>query len=256
MRRDPSAPLRDHWHAGDECPSLDGEVGRATPAFMVCPSAPGIPKAHSSLITAYDRLAKGNYAACLGSEHYQTAIEGTRSIPHDKDDAFEVGIMSVIVIPNYSELVEKTKAGKTHGEWKFAHQWGTKASKIKDPLTRTILISEVMPWDGHEATSPDIRGVWTSASMGASTYTHKYGPNSPMPDRINGCDRTIPSKNPLFCERVTASGPDSSVTWASARSAHPNGVVGAMGDGSVRFFTDDIHLPLWQAYATRSGLEP
>ena len=42
-------------------------------------------------------------------------------------------------------------------------------------------------------------------------------------------------------------------TWAAARSAHSGGVNAALGDGSVRFFRDDIQLATWQALATRNG---
>ena len=135
---------------------------------------------------------------------------------------------------------------------------GIPTLKIKDGTSKTIVISEVLAWDGTREgakVSEDIRGVWSSASMGASTYTHKFGPNSTMPDRVNACDRSIPRDHPLYCEQTVASGPDSAETWASARSAHRNGVVASMADGSVRFFADDVHLPLWHALATRAGEE-
>jgi prepilin-type N-terminal cleavage/methylation domain-containing protein len=248
--------IRTQWHASDDCVNQPGEVGRTTPAFMVCPSAPAIYRLHSSPFTHLDQLSKGNYAACLGAEHYRTAIEDTRRVAHDRDDVHQIGIMSVVTIRDYREMVEKTRSGEIPGDWKFAHGQGTPAKKIKDGTARTILISEVLGWDGAgsgDSHSVDLRGVWTSPSMGASTYTHKYGPNSPMPDRINGCDRRIDRSQPLHCEQLSSRGPDAAETWASARSAHREGVVAALADGSVRFFADDIHLPLWQDFATRAG---
>jgi hypothetical protein len=142
------------------------------------------------------------------------------------------------------------------GEWKYALGQGIPALKIKDGTSRTVVLSEVLTWDGTDRSqeySEDIRGVWTSGSMGASIYTHKYGPNSPMPDRINACDTALPREHPLFCEQARARGPAAAETWASARSAHRDGVVAALADGSVRFFAADIHLPVWQALATRAG---
>jgi prepilin-type processing-associated H-X9-DG protein len=44
-------------------------------------------------------------------------------------------------------------------------------------------------------------------------------------------------------------------TWGAARSNHAGGVNAAMGDGSVRFFSDGINLNNWRALATRSGGE-
>ncbi|MCA9148966.1 MAG: DUF1559 domain-containing protein [Planctomycetales bacterium] len=242
--------MHSQWHAADDCPEMDGELGRVTPSFMICPSAPGIPKVHTSAATGFDRLSKGHYAACLGSQHYRTAIVGSRDVQHNRDDKLKIGAMNAVLIENFEELREKERKGLIAGEWKLGNQIGTKLNKIPSS-SKTILISEVRTWDGPAADSVDIRGVWTSASMGASTYTHKYGPNSTQPDAINGCDKSIPRGSPLFCEQVVTSGPDSAETWASARSAHPGGVVASRLDGSVGFFSDDIHLPLWQSFGTR-----
>jgi prepilin-type processing-associated H-X9-DG protein len=41
----------------------------------------------------------------------------------------------------------------------------------------------------------------------------------------------------------------------SARSFHPGGVNTLMGDGSVRFVKDTIHLQTWRALGTRDGGE-
>lgn len=40
-----------------------------------------------------------------------------------------------------------------------------------------------------------------------------------------------------------------------ARSSHPGGVNAAMADGSVRWFSSSIALPLWRGLATRSDGE-
>ena len=42
-------------------------------------------------------------------------------------------------------------------------------------------------------------------------------------------------------------------TGAAARSFHAGGVNAAMGDGSVRFVTNSVALPTWQALATRAA---
>jgi type II secretory pathway pseudopilin PulG len=253
-----AACLVTEWHACDDCQSQPGNIGRFTPAYLICPSAPISVKLHHSRRTGLQHLSKGNYAACLGSEHYRTALEQKLPKLHELDDPNQIGVMSIVTIHDYQRLVDLTRSGAIGGEWKMAHGQGTRGKKIKDGASKTIVLSEVLAWDGEgeEARgSEDIRGVWTSASMGASTYSHKFGPNSTMPDRVNACDQTIPRDHALFCEQAVASGPDSAETWASARSAHRDGVVAALADGSVRFFNDDIHLPLWHALATRAGQE-
>ncbi len=186
--------IRTQWHACDDCESQPGNVGRLTPAYMNCPSATLPRKLHHSAATGLTRLSKGNYAACVGAEHYRTAIEKNSLIEHESDDRFQVGVLSVVMIDDYARLTRLTQEGKINGEWKYAQGQGVRSPQIKDGTSRTIVLSEVLTWDGDDRSqesAEDIRGVWTLGSMGASLYTHKFGPNSPMPDRINGCDTQI-----------------------------------------------------------------
>jgi prepilin-type N-terminal cleavage/methylation domain-containing protein len=250
--------VRQHWHAADDCVNAKGHIGQVTPGYLICPSADRVHRPHRSARTQFDRISKGNYAACLGSEHYRTAVEDQQLVAHDDDDRFQIGALSLPLIPDYQRLTELTLRKKIKGDWRLGHGIGMPTSKIKDGTSRTIVLSEVMAWDGASDGSPasvDIRGVWTSVSMGASTYTHKFGPNSTLPDRINGCDTSIPRGSLLHCEQAVASGKESAETWASARSTHRGGVVAASADGSVRFYADDIHLPVWQGLSTRAGSE-
>jgi prepilin-type processing-associated H-X9-DG protein len=64
-----------------------------------------------------------------------------------------------------------------------------------------------------------------------------------------GCSPNIPVGHILRCSG-TGNFCD---TWAAARSSHAGGVNAAMGDGSVRFFTNSVALTTWQALATRAG---
>ena len=108
--------------------------------------------------------------------------------------------LSVVMIDDYARLVRLTREGRMSGEWKYAQGQGIRTPQIKDGTSRTIVVSEVLNWDGAERNqeySEDIRGVWTLGSMGASLYTHKYGPNSPMPDRINACDTRLCSRSSI-----------------------------------------------------------
>jgi len=43
--------------------------------------------------------------------------------------------------------------------------------------------------------------------------------------------------------------------YAAARSYHVGGVQGTLGDGSVRFFSENIDLLVWQGLGTRQGDE-
>jgi len=250
--------VANEWHVTDDCAQdEDVQLGRSTPSFMICPSSPQPQRLHYSRRSRLSNLAKANYAACLGSEHYRTAIDGTGDgrLLREDDDVLQTGVLGIVLVDDFRAKVARTQAGRQRGEWKLAHGEGTPTHKISDGLSKTVVLSEVLSWDGtgDRGYSVDIRGVWTSASMGASTYTHKYGPNSSMSDRVNACDLDIARDHPLRCEQISATGPDSAETWASARSAHVGGVVVAMADGSARFFANEIHLPVWQSFATRRG---
>ena len=153
------------------------------------------------------------------------------------------------------------------GAWKFGRGKGVKVRKIKDGTSKTMVASEVLSWDGSASDrnfSEDIRGVWTCPSMGASTYSHMWGPNAvgkdptsgaDRRDTINGCEddaTDIPATSNLSCIEKRGGGKTAAETWASARSMHNGGVVAARADGSVGFFADDVDLAIWRAMATRA----
>ncbi|MEX2173947.1 MAG: DUF1559 domain-containing protein [Pirellulaceae bacterium] len=75
---------------------------------------------------------------------------------------------------------------------------------------------------------------WIVGNYGNTLYNHALPPNAPAWDCLNATQqkaRTAP------------------------RSNHPGGVHVLFCDGSVRFTSDQIHLPTWQALATRAGGE-
>jgi prepilin-type processing-associated H-X9-DG protein len=114
---------------------------------------------------------------------------------------------------------------------------------ISDGTSNTVAVSEVIAGpDG----SADLRGHWW-LYFGAS-YTHLRLPNTPTPDTLIPpyCD---PSRSP--CDDTS---PCASTVVVSARSYHSGGVNVTLADGSVRFVSDTIPLPTWQALASiRSG---
>lgn len=75
---------------------------------------------------------------------------------------------------------------------------------------------------------------WLNGHYGDTLYNHFYGPNSTTHDCGNG------SHN---------------YGLTAARSNHTGGVHVTLGDGSVRFVSDNINLTTWRNLATRSGGE-
>ena len=142
---------------------------------------------------------------------------------------------------------------------------GNKVSKVRDGMSKTVMLSEVLVWNQTNETggsvdptvppgNDDWRGAWMIPSVGASAFTAKFGPNASDPDVIPACGtgimqsgdaRTMPCREDRQSPNI----------FASARSAHTGGVNAARGDGSVAFTVDDIDLATWQALCTRGGRE-
>jgi prepilin-type processing-associated H-X9-DG protein len=114
-------------------------------------------------------------------------------------------------------------------------------------------------------TGPSFNETSTSALIQGSTYhcnSWDYGPTSII--RYRGLEyyRALPEMN-QYTHTVPPNyhgydcGDDSSFTMAhiAARSYHTNGVNISMSDGSVRYISNSIDFPTWQAIGTRSGGE-
>ena len=106
--------METQWNAADDCEhegvnmgngQMAGYVGSfdplGTPDFMVCPSAPSATKPHQSGTTALENLAKGNYAACLGSGTYLESIDNSS----DVDDILEQTPMDGQTPPRVRKLL-------------------------------------------------------------------------------------------------------------------------------------------------------
>jgi hypothetical protein len=177
------------WNACDDCEHDPWNVGRWTPEFMVCPSAPAPTKWLSTGDVSHERNSKGNYAACLGASTYRDSIDGSPEIDDEQlasprenpavpdtvenDDRYPArklrkGIITVQLIPGWQNITRQDDP-VARGAWKFGRGKGVKTRRIKDGVSKTIVCSEVLTWDGNAgsaADSEDIRGVWTTPSMG------------------------------------------------------------------------------------------
>jgi prepilin-type processing-associated H-X9-DG protein len=153
---------------------------------------------------------------------------------------------------------------------------GYRVAKVSDGMSKTVMLSEVLTWnESNDQGVPvdesvphgndDWRGVWMIPSVGASAFTGKFPPNSKGTRQDFRKSNAFDSSDLIpACGTGLATHPDGKVipcqedmstanTWASARSAHNQGVNAAMGDGSVRFVADDIDAYVWHAACTRAG---
>jgi prepilin-type N-terminal cleavage/methylation domain-containing protein len=246
-----------HWRAFHESVS----------ATMRCPSAGLIPEVpyndddDSSSGMGFGHLSKGNYVACFGGNTMLNAVTPNSTNPVNPDPGF-AGIFSMVTI-------RKWPVGARLGQ-------GTKVAKVSDGMSKTVMLSEVLTWnEPNEQGVPvdesvphgndDWRGVWMIPSVGASAFTGKFPPNSKgrrkdfrdsnefdSSDLIPACGTGLETQGDFQVIPCHEDGQTAN-TWASARSAHNQGVNAALGDGSVRFVADDIDAKVWHAACTRAG---
>jgi hypothetical protein len=235
--------MRNQCNACDDCEHEEGNVGRTTPPILICPSYPIMKNLHTSESSSLENLAKGNYAACWGTRDYLSF--------RDRKTA---GLFGVNMLKDWRERVGDNQTPdhpSFRGKWKMGFGQGTKVSDVRDGISKTYAISEVVGYDAED----DIRGVWTSVTPGSATYTALFPPNArgteQQQDYVVGCSKQIPEGHPLKCRPA----PDDGTAYASARSMHVGGVVAGTADAAVRFVGNDIDIFVWQAMSTRDGSE-
>jgi prepilin-type N-terminal cleavage/methylation domain-containing protein len=218
----------------DDCEhDANGNVGRTTLPFMICPDAPIM----TYLINNWhlEHLAKGNYAGNFGADTYMSfqspKLAGLFGIVDLGAKIATVGDANCVAL------------GRTRMGWGK----GMKNKDVTDGTTHTLAASEVIGWDNYY----DGRGVWLAPAMGASSFTGRTTPNSDTNDVIPLCYLGIPTDNPLHCTQNQADGN----VFAAARSRHPGGVEAVFADASTHFEADSVDPTVWRALSTIAGGE-
>ena len=214
---------------------------------FICPADPGRQKeftAASDAPLSYSGLVrKGNYAANWGA--------------HGADfDLFFVKKQPLLQGP-------------------FGQNSYTKPKDVKDELSNTLFVSEVMA----NSFTDDCRGAWALPLIGSTGFA--AGADDPDPSRW-----LTPNKKPAgntgdsipFCNNGDLDMPCNTVAnenlpalqmpislratmrtsrqRAAPRSAHAHGVHAAMGDGSVRFVSNDVDATIWVKVLTMKNRDP
>lgn len=119
----------------------------------------------------------------------------------------------------------------------------TALNDITDGTSSTLAIAEI-----RRVKANDSRGA-LFADSGTNLYSHDFVPNATVDDLTERCvsqpDRGLP------CTSNGSSGPHR----LTSRSLHTGGAQGLLFDGSVRFFSENIDLSIWQALASIDGGE-
>jgi prepilin-type N-terminal cleavage/methylation domain-containing protein len=121
---------------------------------------------------------------------------------------------------------------------------------IRDGTSNTLLVAEVI-YRGNRDTVGwgDGGGYWGGGQHAGFGFTTLEPPNTEISDRVWLCNDNNTPKSP--CIDVA----DDINKQIFARSYHTGGVMAALADGSVRFFSESIAPDAWRALGTRTGGE-
>jgi prepilin-type N-terminal cleavage/methylation domain-containing protein len=235
-------------------------------ASMRCPSSgldPSVPYNDDDDGTqgmALAHLSRGNYVACFGGNVMGNAVPPESTIFINPNPEY-AGIFGMV-------RIRKNPVGALLGR-------GAKIAQVSDGASNTIMLSEVLTWNDVNETggsvdesvppgNDDWRGAWMVPGMGASGFTGRFPPNykgggkdfkedpGGRGDVIPACGTGI-ENYAAFAEIPCEENKETANTYASARSAHNQGVNAARGDGSVAFIADDIDKKAWHAMCTAAG---
>ena len=180
------------------------------------------------------------------SDTQQTFVTGGNNITLHN---YVVNMGNTGIIRNPNSNVEVVNAygssGVIYGGAPFKVSQQMTIQGISDGSSNTLMVAETL-----QGANNDLRGLtWWGYGSGFMTY---LGPNSSSPDIMQDASycKNQPPNAPCFAPYTT----DQPITLA-ARSRHTGGVNAALGDGSVRFFSNSVDLLTWRALGTAQGGE-
>jgi prepilin-type N-terminal cleavage/methylation domain-containing protein len=211
-------------------------AGLIVPLFL-CPSDQGVP-----ISQGYDvgSLGPTNYAGCTGS-----GIGG--GSPFDTDGAFfinsKIGYRDFLDGSSNTALMSESTLGT--GDESTGDPSQVQASPetvyrfvAGAPLTDAACKGAAL-WNVSNR-----RGfMWVNGEYRCTLYNHYYRPNDAIPDCLGVTFDPDPAR------QFTGYG------WRTARSWHEGGVFLLLGDGAVRFISENIDLAIWRGLATCRGGE-
>ena len=140
--------------------------------------------------------------------------------------------------------------------------WGARFRDFRDGTSQTMVLGEYLT-----GTTQDYRGfIWSDKAGGSQLWT-ELSPNSPLPDRLSPSTPPPPLATKPWCKNhpelnlpcvngvSESAGLANLDHTAASRSRHEGGVHVLMGDGAVRFVSENIDLGIWRGLATIAGRE-
>ncbi len=153
-----------------------------------------------------------------------------------------------------TNIGQLTKSAITFGGAPFKPSRSSRFGDIKDGLSTTLLVSEII-------TLNDTGAVWggpisdTGDSVGGMGFTAWYSPNTQNFDEVvRLCPPATALNGIPGCTNIGGVG-NEHLQVLSSRSLHTGGVHSAMCDGTTRFINNSISVQVWRALATTQGKE-
>jgi prepilin-type processing-associated H-X9-DG protein len=173
-------------------------------------------------------LSRSNVAVCFGSNTMLLDAKGTN-----------IG------------TVARPPGVNTNNDGVFRLDSSRAFNDITDGTSCTAMASEVLAGEDDNISPPgdmtyDVRGLWMMQMIGASSYTHRNPPNTPLGDAL------FVGMGAFFCvDRQGApcdnsAGTDWALYHAAARSYHPGGVNVLFCDGHASFIYDTVNPTVWR----------
>lgn len=214
-------------------------AGLLVPAFL-CPSDLG-----TAVSAGYGvgDLGPTNYAGCAGTG----AGGGTPFADEGADGAFFVN--SQTTFSSFEDGTSNTIVFSESclGTGEESSSDAVAAARSPQTIYRFVFtapLSDALAASASLFNMTNRRGfMWVNGEYRCTLYNHYYEPNSRTSDCLGV------TFNPAPARQFTGYG------WRAARSWHPGGVNVALGDGSTRFFSQDVTLAAWRGLATPSGGE-
>jgi len=242
--------------------------GARTPPVYVCPSASdtgsearfrrndaGLPLQGNSGSPEDDDffLSKGSYVGNWGVNSFLSPATGPLYSPPVNVRPDETGAFELVPVEQPDTSLTAGSGFLTR-KWMSAFNKGVRFSEVLDGPSKTVMFSELLT----VGSTRDGRGVWIWGGMGGSGFVARETPNARVNDVLPLCEDD-PAKyekganNELFCTEERSNGSDPGDVFATARSAHVEGVQVCLVDGSVHFISNTIDFEVWRALCTRSG---
>lgn len=212
------------WHinyAGHPHADYNHIAAAQIPGFL-CPSDPGSENPYNH---------DGACSSSPGRMHGRMSYGGN----------FGIGPQEGPIVPATSYATRKTNE-RIRGI--FSYNWGARIEDITDGTSNTVATSELVVGVGCT-----IRG--THSYDEGPLYMHDYSPNDTTPDQVRWCSDADLVSPRAPCIKITKQ----NMMLHTSRSHHAGGVNAGLCDGSVRFISETISLPIWHAIGTPDGGE-